>query len=76
GNVVLFVVNDALVDSKLVRFALPESWAGRTFSKYVKDDMRLGDRGDEITADHSDGRAIIEDRLMPMSLTVYVESGG
>jgi hypothetical protein len=73
NKLVIYAVNDNLVETRAVKFVLPAAWGKRKFAKYIKDEVRPGMQSGETECLLKDGLLCIEDYLMPMSLTAYVE---
>ncbi len=55
------------------RSQLPGNFSGRKLRKVIKDSVRLGTEVGTVEPKASGQRAVVEDLLMPMSLTAYLE---
>jgi hypothetical protein len=74
GQVVIYAINDHLVESRNIRLRLPKEWAGRSLFKLVKDNERLGSVEGRVELKAANGSALLDDLLYPSSLSAYVES--
>src|ERR1019366_2965091 len=72
-KVVLYAVNDHLVESRKVHLQLPAAWAGRKLHKIVKDNERIGVEMGVVELKEADGYATFDDLLFAGSMTAYVE---
>src|SRR5262249_60672900 len=75
GKALVYLINDNLVESRSVTLQLLANFAGRKLRKVIKDSVRLGIDGGTVEPKSSGRSAVVEDLLMPMSLTAYLEAG-